>query len=46
MEMNEDMARRIARYLFTHKWLSAEYSEELENQLTEEILDAAELTNG
>lgn len=39
--MDEQTARKIARYLFLHKWLAAGYSVGLENQLVEEIMDAA-----
>jgi hypothetical protein len=39
--MDEQTAHKIARYLFLHKWLAASYSEELEDQLVQDIIDVA-----
>ena len=43
MMITEPEARKIARYLFMHKWLAAGYSEGLEDQLTREIWEATNL---
>lgn len=38
--LSEADARAIAIYLFTHKWLSAAYSEGMEDLLVHDILEA------
>lgn len=38
--MTEDDARKIAIYLFTHKWLAPAYSKQMEELLVKDILEA------
>ena len=38
--MTPEMAHKIARYLFMHKWLAVHWSEGMEELLVREIMEA------
>jgi hypothetical protein len=40
--MNEELARRIALYLFLHKWLAPAYSPEMLELLVKAIMEGAD----
>ena len=43
MLVSEADARKIARYLFLHKWLAVSYSEKMEELLVGAIIEASKL---